>query len=72
MIAADEAGRALSADRSGRGRLIGVVHRADSATRREVAMKITPRPRGGTNLRDEFVARPGCATPTWCRCSTTA
>jgi signal transduction histidine kinase/tetratricopeptide (TPR) repeat protein len=36
---------------------IGVVHRAlDRATRREVAMKIMPRPRGGTNLRDEFVA----------------
>jgi signal transduction histidine kinase/tetratricopeptide (TPR) repeat protein len=36
---------------------IGVVHRAlDRATGREVAMKIMPRPRGGTNLRDEFVA----------------
>jgi signal transduction histidine kinase/tetratricopeptide (TPR) repeat protein len=36
---------------------IGVVHRAlDRATGREVAMKIMPRPGGGTNLRDEFVA----------------
>jgi signal transduction histidine kinase/tetratricopeptide (TPR) repeat protein len=36
---------------------IGVVHRAlDRATGREVAMKVMPRPRGGTNLRDEFVA----------------
>jgi signal transduction histidine kinase len=36
---------------------IGVVHRAlDRATHNEVAMKIMPRPRGGTNLRDEFVA----------------
>ena len=36
---------------------IGVVHRAlDRATGREVALKLMPRPRGGTNLRDEFVA----------------
>ncbi len=36
---------------------IGVVHRAlDRATGREVALKIMPRPRTGTNLRGEFVA----------------
>ncbi len=36
---------------------IGVVHRAlDLATGREVALKIMPRARGATNLRDEFVA----------------
>ncbi len=36
---------------------IGEVHRAlDRATNREVALKLMPRPRGGTNLRDEFVA----------------
>ncbi|HVV81539.1 MAG TPA: protein kinase, partial [Kofleriaceae bacterium] len=36
---------------------IGEVHRAlDRATGREVALKLMPRPRGGTNLRDEFVA----------------
>ena len=36
---------------------IGVVHRAlDRATGREVALKIMPRPRSGTNLRGEFVA----------------
>src|SRR5262245_14398001 len=36
---------------------IGVVHRAlDLATGREVALKIMPRPRWGTNLRGEFVA----------------
>src|SRR5688572_14671299 len=43
-------------ERLGAGGL-GVVHRAlDRATDREVAIKIMPRPRGGTNLRDEFVA----------------
>ncbi|HTJ44453.1 MAG TPA: ATP-binding protein [Kofleriaceae bacterium] len=43
-------------ERIGAGGL-GVVHRAlDRATGQEVAMKIMPRPRGGTNLRDEFVA----------------
>ncbi len=36
---------------------IGVVHRAlDRATGREVALKIMPRPRTGTNLLGEFVA----------------
>ena len=36
---------------------IGVVHRAlDLATGREVALKLMPRPRWGTNLRGEFVA----------------
>ncbi|MCE9579984.1 MAG: protein kinase, partial [Deltaproteobacteria bacterium] len=43
-------------ERIGAGGL-GVVHRAlDRATGQEVAVKIMPRPRGGTNLRDEFVA----------------
>ncbi|MCL4222987.1 MAG: protein kinase [Myxococcales bacterium] len=36
---------------------VGVVHRAlDRVTGREVALKIMPRPRTGTNLRGEFVA----------------
>ena len=43
-------------ERIGAGGL-GVVHRAlDRATGLEVAVKIMPRPHGGTNLRDEFVA----------------
>ncbi len=36
---------------------LGVVHRAlDRVTGVEVALKVMPRPHGGTNLRDEFVA----------------
>ncbi len=43
-------------ERLGSGGL-GVVHRAlDRVTGNQVALKIMPRPHGGTNLRDEFVA----------------
>ena len=43
-------------ERLGAGGL-GVVHRAlDRVTGKQVALKLMPRPQGGTNLRDEFVA----------------
>ena len=43
-------------ERLGAGGL-GVVHRAlDRVTGKHVALKLMPRPQGGTNLRDEFVA----------------